>query len=181
MVWLAALCVAPITAQAVEAKSLSAIDLKTIDGKPVDDAVLKGKVVLFVNVASFCGYTPQYGDLQQLYERFTTRGLVVVGVPCNQFGGQEPGTATEIKNFCETTYGVTFPLLSKQDVNGPERSPLYRYLVSSEAGAGRDVGWNFEKFLVGRDGQVIGRFSSNTTPRDPALLAAIEIALARTP
>lgn len=152
--------------------------LVAADGKALDQGVIQGKVVLVVNVASFCTFTPQYADLQSLYERFRDEGLTVLGVPCNQFGGQEPGNDKEIRNFCESRYGVTFPILGKQEVNGATRSPLYSWLIGSGPGGGRDVGWNFEKFLVGRDGKVLGRFPSHVEPDDPRVLAAIQMALA---
>lgn len=160
------------------ASRLEELSLTSIDGTPFDNASLKGKVVLFVNVASKCGYTPQYEGLQALYEANDERGLVIVGVPCNQFLGQEPGSPEEIATFCKMNYGVTFPLLEKQDVNGVGRSPLYRWLVNSEVGGGDKIGWNFEKFLVDRDGKVVARFNSKVTPDDPALVAAVEAALA---
>ncbi len=147
------------------------------DGSPQPPETLDGQVVLVVNVASKCGFTPQYAGLQQLYEAHEDRGLVLVGVPCNQFGKQEPGSSEEIASFCSLNYGVDFPLLEKQDVNGPARSELYSFLIDSEVGAGAKVKWNFEKFLVGRDGQVLARFGSSTAPDDPALLEAIEAAL----
>lgn len=146
-----------------------------LDGKPLPADTLAGKVVVFVNVASTCGYTPQYEGLQALYEAHQDDGLVIVGVPCNQFGGQEPGTAESIATFCKTTYGVTFPLLEKQAVNGPERSALYQQLV----GTGDDVRWNFEKFVVGRDGTVQARFPSGTAPDAAELRVAIEQALSQ--
>jgi glutathione peroxidase len=155
-----------------------AMHLTSIDGKALDTGALKGHVVLFVNVASFCGYSVQYSDLEALYKQYNPQGLVVVGVPCNQFGSQEPGSDQEIKNFCSTRFGVTFPMLSKQEVNGSARSALYAWLVGSKAGASRDVGWNFEKFLVGRNGEVVARFASHVVPNDPSLRAAIEYALA---
>ena len=154
------------------------IPVVQLDGKPFDNARLAGKVVLYVNVASHCGYTRQYAGLEKLYETYKDRGLVLVGVPCNQFGGQEPGSPEEIQSFCQLNYGVTFPLLQKQDVNGAARSPLYQSLVSSPAGGGKDVQWNFEKFLIGRDGTVRARFLSAVTPEDPTLVAAVEAALA---
>jgi len=147
--------------------------LALLDGTPLSADTLAGKVVVFVNVASACGYTAQYEGLQALYEARSDDGLVIVGVPCNQFGGQEPGNAETIATFCKTTYGVTFPLLEKQAVNGPERSALYQGLV----GSGDDVRWNFEKFVVGRDGQVVARFPSGTEPDSAELRAAIEQAL----
>lgn len=151
--------------------------LVRLDGSALPAAEVDGKVLLFVNVASFCGYTPQYTGLEALWKTYADRGLVVIGVPCNQFGAQEPGSAEEIATFCSVNYGVSFPLLEKQDVNGEGRSPLYQWLVSSEAGGGRDIKWNFGKFLVGRDGAVRARFEHRTAPEAPELVAAIEAAL----
>jgi glutathione peroxidase len=158
-------------------RSLQDLDLRRLDGSPMALEELKGKVVLFVNVASRCGLTPQYEQLVEVYHRFQGRGFLVVGAPCNQFLGQEPGTAGEIESFCSATYGVDFPLLEKQDVNGAQRSPLYQWLVGSGVGGGGDIGWNFEKFLVGRDGRVLQRFSPRVKPDAPEVLAAIEAAL----
>ncbi|MDI1479170.1 glutathione peroxidase [Polyangium sp. y55x31] len=157
--------------------SLQELSLQRLDGAALPLEELSGKVVLFVNVASRCGLTPQYEGLVKLQERYRDRGFLVVGAPCNQFLGQEPGTATEIAQFCSTTYGVDFPLLAKQDVNGAERSPLYQWLIGSKAGGGSDVTWNFEKFLVGRDGAVLARFSPRVTPESPEVVQAIEAAL----
>ena len=148
-------------------------NLTTLDGTPLAPEVIDGKVVLFVNVASKCGLTPQYNGLVALDKAYGDKGLVIVGVPCNQFGGQEPGTPEEIKTFAQTKYDVEFTLLEKQDVNGVNRSPLYQFLV----GDGEDIGWNFGKFLVGRDGSVIARFDPKTPPDDATLTAAIEKAL----
>jgi glutathione peroxidase len=153
------------------------MDLVRLDGAPLDKAVLDGKVVLFVNVASKCGFTPQYEGLQALHDTYAARGFTVVGVPCNQFGGQEPGSAQEIASFCQENYGVRFPMLEKQKVNGKERSPLYDWLVDSPAGEGKKIGWNFEKFLVGRDGTVLARWPSRVAPQDAAITGAIEKAL----
>jgi len=147
--------------------------LTTLDGTPLAPDLLENKVILFVNVASKCGLTPQYNGLVTLDQAYGDRGLVIVGVPCNQFGAQEPGTPEEIKDFTKTKYDVDFTLLEKQDVNGPNRSPLYQFLV----GQGSDIQWNFGKFLVGRDGQVVARFEPQTPPDDPALKQAIETAL----
>ena len=158
---------------------LTQMDLVRLDGTPLPDEVLDDKVVLFVNVASKCGFTPQYEGLQALWEEYEARGLVVVGVPCNQFGRQEPGSAEEIATFCSLNYGVSFPLLEKQDVNGSERSALYARLIDSEVGGGDKVSWNFEKFLVGRDGRVRARFSSKVSPESSELRQAIEAALVR--
>jgi glutathione peroxidase len=169
----------PLAADAApEASPMSLPALTALSGSPLPAADLSGKVVLFVNVASRCGYTKQYDGLQKLWTELKDRGFVIVGAPCNQFGAQEPGTSTEIASFCKLNYGVDFPLLEKQDVNGGGRSPLYRYLVGSTAGGGKDIGWNFEKFLVGRDGAVVGRFPSSVAPESPELRAAIEAALA---
>lgn len=148
-------------------------DPALLAGGELADAAVEGKVVLLVNVASRCGFTPQYAGLQELWTRYRHEGLVVLGAPCNQFGGQEPGSADEIQSFCRTEFGVGFPLLQKQDVNGAERSPLY----AAALGSGRDVAWNFEKVLIGRDGTVLGRFDSSVAPDSPRLRAAVEAAL----
>ena len=148
-------------------------NLATLDGSPLSSDAIANKVVLFVNVASACGLTPQYSGLVELDKAYGSKGLVVVGVPCNQFGAQEPGTPNEIKDFTKTKYDVDFTLLEKQDVNGPNRSPLYQFLV----GDGEDIAWNFGKFVVGRDGEVVARFEPQTPPDDPELKAAIEKAL----
>lgn len=148
-------------------------NLTTLEGNPLATDAIAGKVVLFVNVASQCGLTPQYSGLVALNKEFGERGFVVVGVPCNQFGAQEPGSPEEIKEFAASKYDVEFPLLEKQDVNGPNRSPLYQFLV----GDGEDIGWNFGKFVVGRDGEVVARFEPTTPPDDGGLRAAIEKAL----
>jgi glutathione peroxidase len=151
----------------------------SIDGKKRSLAEFSGKVCLVVNVASRCGLTPQYAQLQQLYETYRDRGLEVLGFPCNQFGGQEPGSEAQIQEFCTTKYHVTFPMFSKIDVNGEARDPLYTYLTSqptSPDGPG-NVLWNFAKFLVAKDGAVLARFNPRVTPTDPALVAALEKAL----
>jgi glutathione peroxidase len=139
-----------------------------------------GSATLLVNVASRCGLTPQYTGLERLQERFGGAGFTVLGVPCNQFGGQEPGSSEEIAEFCSTTYGVSFPLTEKVDVNGPDRHPLYADLVgvADAAGYTGDIRWNFEKFLIAADGSVT-RFSPKTEPESPEVVAAIEAALAR--
>ncbi len=153
------------------------MQLTALDGSQLSMESLAGKVLVFVNVASLCGYTPQYAGLQALYTSLRHRGLLVIGVPCNQFGAQEPGAAQDIEAFCTLEYGVTFPMLAKQEVNGPGRSAVYDMLVHSEAGGGRDVRWNFEKFIVGRDGKVRARFGSDTAPDDAAFRSAIDAAL----
>jgi glutathione peroxidase len=156
------------------------VPLKSLDGDPGVLGEQKGKVTLLVNVASFCGLTPQYEGLEALYERFGAQGFSVVGIPCNQFGAQEPGTADEIKTFCSTSYGVEFPLTEKIEVNGDDRHPLYRQLTETADGEGHtgDIRWNFEKFLVSRDGDVIARFSPLIEPGNDELVGTIEKALA---
>jgi glutathione peroxidase len=147
--------------------SLYDIPVETLAGEPTTLGEYRGRPVLIVNVASRCGLTPQYGQLEQLHEKYSDRGFAVLGFPCNQFAGQEPGTAEEIQQFCSTTYGVTFPMFAKVEVNGPGRHPLFAQLVGTadaEGNAG-DVQWNFEKFLVGRDGSV-QRFRPRTDPVD---------------
>ena len=153
-----------------EGKKMSPLDfeMKSIDGKPFKFADLKGKVILVVNVASKCGNTPQYAGLEKLYEKYGKDGLVIVGVPANNFGGQEPGTNEEIVKFCESTYHVKFPMLAKVSVKGADINPLYAFLTSEKTSpvhAG-PISWNFEKFLIGRDGSVIGRFAPRTAPTD---------------
>jgi glutathione peroxidase len=152
------------------------IPLKTLSGEDSSLGALAGKTLLVVNVASKCGLTPQYTALEALHSRLADRGFSVVGFPCNQFGGQEPGTAEEIEEFCSTTYGVTFPMFEKIDVNGEGRHPIYEQLtaVPDAEGAAGDIQWNFEKFLLGPDGTVLARFRPRTVPDDPEVLAAIE-------
>jgi glutathione peroxidase len=155
-------------------------EINTLDGRPTTLQQLRdGKVALVVNVASRCGLTPQYTALEELQQKYGSRGFTVIGVPCNQFGDQEPGSAEEIQTFCSTTYGVSFPMTEKVDVNGPDRHPLYQVLTETldETGAAGDVQWNFEKFLVSADGEVVARFRPMTTPDDPKVLAAIEAQL----
>ena len=153
--------------------------LSTLSGAPLKEAELQGRAVLVVNVASRCGLTPQYTGLEQLQERYGERGFTVLGVPCNQFGEQEPGSAEEIQTFCSTTYGVSFPMTEKLEVNGPERHPLYTTLTATadEAGEAGDVQWNFEKFLVSADGRPVARFRPMVEPESQELTDAIESAL----
>jgi glutathione peroxidase len=160
---------------------LTDIALTTLDGRPTTLAELADGAVLVVNVASKCGLTPQYTALEQLAKDYGERGLTVIGVPCNQFMGQEPGTAEEIETFCSTNYGVTFPLLAKTDVNGPDRHPLYAELTNSPDGSGEagDVQWNFEKFLLAPGGEVVNRFRPRTVPDASEVIAAIEAVLPR--
>lgn len=158
------------------------IDIAALDGgQPSVLSDLAGQVGLIVNVASRCGLTPQYEGLVELQARYADRGFTVVGVPCNQFNGQEPGTAEEIKEFCATTYGVDFPLTEKVDVNGETRHPLYQALAATPDAEGHsgDIRWNFEKFLISPDGEVIGRFGPKVQPLDDAVTTAIEAALPR--
>lgn len=158
-------------------KVAHALDFKMagIDGKEVDLSQYKGKVVLFVNVASNCGFTDQYTDLQKLYDTYGKDGLVVIGVPANEFGAQEPGSNEDIKKFCSTKYKVTFPMLGKVVVKGKDITPLYAYLTSKDANPkfGGDIGWNFEKFLINRKGEVVGRFESGVEPMSDKLVKAI--------
>jgi glutathione peroxidase len=161
--------------------ALPDLTISALDGSPLDAGALAGKAVLVVNVASRCGLTPQYRGLEELHERYADRGFTVLGVPCNQFAGQEPGTAEEISTFCSATYGVTFPLTEKVEVNGPGRHPLYDELTSvpDAEGTAGDVQWNFEKFLLAPDGRVVGRFRPRTEPTAPEVVAAVEAALPR--
>ena len=154
-------------------------DVNTLEGEPTTLADFKGKALLFVNVASQCGLTPQYEGLEQLHETFGERGFEVLGFPCNQFGEQEPGSPSEIATFCSTTYGVTFPMFEKIEVNGDRRHALYEQLTPVADGEGHsgDIRWNFEKFLVDRDGTVIARFSPLVEPESDQLTDAIETAL----
>lgn len=154
-------------------------EISALDGTPDLLSGLAGTTTLVVNVASRCGLTPQYEQLEQIHEQYADRGFSVVGVPCNQFMEQEPGTAEEIATFCSTTYGVTFPLTEKVEVNGDGRHPLYQQLVGAPDADGYtgDIRWNFEKFLVNSNGDVIARFAPQTVPDDPAVLKAIESAL----
>jgi glutathione peroxidase len=176
-VWCLCGLFAAAVSRADQATPLSG-QVKAIDGKPVDLATYKGKVVLIVNVASRCGYTGQYAGLQKLYDTYKDKGLVVLGFPANEFGGQEPGTDPEIAQFCSTKYGVTFPMFSKIVVKGDGKAALYKTLTESATPAG-EVSWNFEKFLVGRDGTIVGRYKSGVAPDDAKLTQAIEAALAK--
>ncbi len=160
--------------------SLKDIPLTTIDGTDTTLAELSSRATLVVNVASKCGLTPQYSALEKIAKDYADRGLTVVGVPCNQFMGQEPGTAEEIQTFCSTTYGVTFPLLAKTDVNGENRHPLYAELTAAADADGQagDIQWNFEKFLLAADGSVVNRFRPRTEPDAPEVISAIEAVVA---
>lgn len=168
------LCIASLSAA-----SIYEYTLNSIDGAPTPLSSFKGKVVLLVNVASRCGYTPQYAGLEKLYEKYKDRGFVIVGVPANNFMSQEPGTNAEIKTFCKSKYDVKFPMMAKVSVAGSDKDPLYRYLTSKEQNpkTGGEIQWNFTKFLIGRDGNIVARFEPAVTPEDPAVTSAIDAAL----
>jgi glutathione peroxidase len=159
-----------------QAPSIHEIELPMLNGKPASLSAYAGRVVLAVNVASKCGFTPQYAGLQALFEEYSPRGFTVLGFPCNQFFRQEPGTADDIQSFCSINYGVTFPLFAKLDVKGSEQHPLYKILTEfpDDAGKAGNVAWNFEKFLVDPQGHVVRRFRSKVVPQDPILIEAIE-------
>lgn len=164
-----------MTSLAIAANTrVSDIAVKDIDGKDTTLKAYAGKVLLIVNVASECGYTPQYAGLQALHEKMSGQGFAVLGFPCNDFGGQEPGSEAQIKSFCTENYKVTFPMFSKVSIKGEAKHPLYAALQSA---VGDEVGWNFEKFLIGKDGKVLKRFTSEVAPDSPELLQAIEAAL----
>jgi glutathione peroxidase len=153
--------------------------IKTLQGKDAKLSDYKGKALMLVNVASKCGLTPQYSTLEAIQKKYAAQGFTVIGFPCNQFGGQEPGTAHDIETFCATNYGITFPMMEKIEVNGPGRHPIYQTLtpIPDTAAYTGDIRWNFEKFVVSADGTKITRFSPKTTPDDPAVIAALEAAL----
>ena len=160
-------------------KSVFDYMLNTIDGQPAPLSAYKGKVVMLVNVASRCGFTPQYTALEAIYERYEERGFVIIGIPANNFGAQEPGTNQEIKTFCSSKYNVTFPMMAKVSVKGDDKTPLYQYLTDKAASpkTGGEIQWNFTKFLVGPDGQIVARFEPKVTPDSQEVTAAIEKAL----
>jgi glutathione peroxidase len=160
------------------AQSLYDIKLKDIDGKDTTLAAYKGKAVLIVNVASKCGFTKQYAGLEAIHKKYGAQGFAVLGFPCNQFREQEPGSNAEIKQFCSDKFGVTFPLFDKIEVNGPNRHPLYVALAGKDSPFPGDIRWNFGKFLVGKDGKIVGRYDSKVTPESEELTKAIEAALA---
>jgi glutathione peroxidase len=170
---------APSPAQTKQAASIYEFEMDDIDGNPVKLADYRGKVLLVVNVASQCGYTPQYAGLQALYGKYRDRGLAVLGFPANNFGSQEPGTNEQIRQFCTTNYNATFPMFSKISVKGDDKHPLYRYLTGSEQGRqfGAEIKWNFNKFLIDRDGNIVGVYGSKTEPQSPEMIAQIESAL----
>jgi len=159
------------------ADSIYNMSLKDIDGKSTSLKAYEGKVLLIVNVASKCGYTPQYAGLEALQEKYKDQGFTVLGFPCNQFGGQEPGTNEEIKQFCTSKYEVTFPLFDRIEVNGPNRHPLYVLLTGEGSPVPGDIKWNFTKFLIGRDGKILERFDSKVKPDSAELVQGVEKAL----
>jgi len=161
------------------ASSVYEFSLNSIDGQPAPLSAYKGKVLLLVNVASKCGFTPQYKELEAVYEKYKDKGLVVIGFPANNFMGQEPGTNAEIKEFCSRTYNVSFPMYSKISVLGEDKAPLYQWLTDKTANpsTGGEIKWNFTKFLVGRDGKVLARFETKVKPDAPEVISAIDGAL----
>jgi glutathione peroxidase len=174
---LASLLFVAAASASASAADLATIPFKTISGKETSLADYKGKVVLVVNTASKCGLTPQYKALEEIYDKYRRKDFVVLGFPCNDFGNQEPGTDKEIKEFCKTSYDVSFPLMEKVHVKGPEQHPLYTALTGKEGAFPGDVSWNFGKFLIGKDGKPIARFEPKTTPDSPEVVGAIEKAL----
>ena len=168
-----------VGAMAFAATSVYDFTLNSIDGAATPLSSYKGKVVLLVNVASKCGFTPQYAGLEKLYEKYKDKGFVIVGVPANNFGAQEPGSNDEIKTFCSRNYNVTFPMMSKVSVKGEDKTPLYQYLTDSSAKTGGEIKWNFTKFLVDKKGNVINRFESAVTPESADMIKAVEAALAQ--
>ena len=169
------------SAPAAPAKSVYEFTLKSIDGESVNLAKYHGKVLLLVNVASRCGFTPQYTALEAIYEKYKSRGLVIVGIPANNFMGQEPGTNEEIKTFCTRKYNVSFPMMSKVSVLGEDKTPLYKFLTDKAVNPkiGGEIQWNFTKFLFDRNGNPVARFEPATTPDSPEVTAAIESALGK--
>lgn len=163
---------------ATQAASIHDIPVVDIDGHTTTLGAYQGKVILIVNVASKCGNTPQYAGLEKIFQTYNQQGLVILGFPCNQFGGQEPGTNEEIKEFCSMNYGVTFPLFDKIEVNGPDRHPLYQALAGESSPFPGDIKWNFGKFLIGRDGTILQRFEPKTQPESAEVVGAIKAAIA---
>ena len=177
----ALIAIAAVAGSGFAAENIYSFTPASIDGKPAPLAAFKGKAMLLVNVASKCGLTPQYTGLEKLYEKYKDQGLVVVGVPANNFGGQEPGTNEEIRSFCSLKYDVTFPMMSKVSVKGSDQTPLYRYLTdaSTHAKTGGEIQWNFTKFLIDRKGGIAARFEPGVTPDSAEMTLAIEQALAQ--
>jgi glutathione peroxidase len=177
-------CAIPIDAAEKEHKKMPpalSFKMKSLAGKEVDLSKYHGRVVMIVNVASKCGLTPQYEQLQKIHEEYSEKGLSIIGFPCNQFGSQEPGTADEIQEFCRANFGVTFEMFAKISVNGEEACDLYKYLTALDTkpkGKGK-IGWNFEKFIIGRNGEVLARFAPPTKPDDPEIVKLLEKELAK--
>ncbi|MBK7266146.1 MAG: glutathione peroxidase [Ignavibacteriales bacterium] len=159
------------------AKKIGDFKVKDIDGKEVDLSIYEGKVVLIVNVASKCGYTKQYNGLEAIYNKYKDQGLVILGFPCNDFGGQEPGTNDEIKEFCSTKFSVTFPMMDKVSVLGENKTPLFAYLTDNSVTGTKDIKWNFEKFLINKKGEIVERFVSKDEPEGEKITKAIEAQL----
>jgi glutathione peroxidase len=159
--------------------NVSTIKVKDMDGKDVSLSSYKGKVILIVNLASKCGYTPQYEELQKLYKKYKDQGLEILGFPCNDFGGQEPGTNQEIKEFCSTNYGVTFKLFDKVKILGKDKNKLYAVLTDNDVTGSKDVKWNFEKFLIAKNGDIVSRFASKVEPMDKQIIEAIDKELSK--
>ena len=164
---------------AIRAADVYDIPVKDSDGKTATLDTYRGKVLLIVNVASHCGFTPQYKGLEATYLKYKDQGFTILAFPCNQFGEQEPGTIAEIKQFCSTKYDVTFPLFDKIEVNGENRHPLYGFLAGTNSPFPGKITWNFNKFLIGKDGKILNRFDSKVTPESPELVQAVESALAK--
>jgi len=174
-----AFCVVALSVEAADAPAtIYSVPLKNIDGQVTSLKPYQGKVLLIVNVASKCGYTPQYSALQALYQKYEDKGLVVLGFPCNQFAGQEPGSDADIKQFCSSKYNVTFPLFDKIDVNGADQSPLYTILTGKTSPASGPIAWNFTKFLISRDGRILKRFEPRVKPDSAEVTQTVEAALA---
>ena len=168
------IALALFSVSAMPAKTIYDYTMKSIDGKPTSLSQYKGKVVMIVNVASQCGFTPQYAGLESLYQKYRDQGFVILGFPANNFGSQEPGSDAEIKEFCNRKYNVDFPMFAKSDVKGPGQNELYSYLTATEGG---EIKWNFTKFLVGKDGEVLARFEPKVTPDSTEVTGAVESAL----
>ena len=169
----------PASAMTKELDTVWNVPIKTLKGEPTTLAAYKGKALMLVNVASQCGNTPQYATLEALQKKYAAQGFTVIGFPCNQFGGQEPGTSEEIATFCATNYGITFPIMEKIEVNGDNRHPIYKALtpIADASGHEGDIRWNFEKFVVSADGKHVTRFSPKTKPEAPEVIGAVEAAL----
>ena len=163
----------------VSTRNFFDLEAETLAGKPAKMEQYHGKVILVVNTASKCGFTGQYKALEAVWKKYQDRGLVIIGFPCNQFGSQEPGGASDISSFCQLNYGVTFPMMAKIEVNGPGRHEIYKFLCEESGAANGNISWNFSKFLIGRDGKVIDRYAPLTKPDDNGLIAAIEAALGK--